>query len=62
MCPAALVVHDVTMHPELSSSVAQLRFREIGSRFIRRSRVSVVSDTALPPPRERAPGRDREFV
>jgi hypothetical protein len=63
MCADALVVHDVTMHPELSSSVAQIRFRDLSSRFSRRSRVSVASDPALPPPRERDPvGRDRHLV
>jgi hypothetical protein len=51
------------MHPELSSSVAQSRFREMSSRFSRRSRVSVASDTAQPPPRERDPvGRDRHII
>ncbi|HZI45912.1 MAG TPA: hypothetical protein VFD53_11860 [Ilumatobacter sp.] len=51
------------MHPELSSSVAQIRFSELGSRFSRRSRISVASDAALPPPRERDPvGRDRRLV
>jgi hypothetical protein len=63
MWPAALGAQDDHMHPELSSSVAQIRFRELSSRFSRRSRVSVVSDAALPPPRERDPvGRDRNLV
>jgi hypothetical protein len=51
------------MHPELSSSVAQIRFSELNSRFARRSRVSVASDVVLPPPRERDPvGRDRHTI
>ena len=63
MCLAALVAHDVTMHPELSSSVAQIRFSELSSRFARRTRVSVASDVVLPPPRERDPvGRARHTV
>ena len=63
MWRAALGAHDVTMHPELSSSVAQIRFNDLGSRFSRRSRFSVASDVALPPPRERDPvGRDRQLV
>ena len=63
MWVAALGAHDVTMHPELSSSVAQIRFSELGSRFSRRGRISVASDAALPPPRERDPvGRDRRLV
>ena len=63
MCLAALVAHHGCMHPELSPNVAQIRFRELGSRFSRRSRVSVASDVALPPPRERDPvGRDRHVV
>ena len=53
MCRAALDVHDVTMHPEMSSSIAQIRFRELGSRFSRRAPFSVASDVTLPPPRER---------
>jgi hypothetical protein len=63
MCLGALDVHDVSMHPEMSSSIAQIRFRELGSRFSRRTPVSVASGVALPPPRERDPvGRGRELA
>jgi hypothetical protein len=63
MCTGALDLHDEDMHPELSSSVGQIRFNELGSRFGRRNRYSVASDVALPPPRERdAVGRDRHLA
>ena len=63
MCLDALAAHDVDMHPELSSSVAQIRFKDLGLRPGRRGRFSVASDVALPPPRERDPvGRDRHLA
>ena len=63
MCRDALVAHDAVMHPELSSSIAQIRFREVSARFGRRGRASVASDAAIPPPRERDPvGREQRLV
>ncbi len=59
----ALGAHDDDMHPELSSSVAHLRFSELSSRRSRRNPFSVASDVALPPPRERDPvGRGRDLA
>jgi hypothetical protein len=63
MWPSALLAHHGDMHPELSSSVAQIRFRELDSRRYRRGPVTVASDVSLPPPRRRdRVGRDRHIA